>query len=148
MGTISRMPRYDVRNDGAGPYAVFYCDACEREFRSQPDFVDTATKDLGKQALGGLLRKVPLVGSAAAENVLGEDPRYSMKLSPSSSKKPGVRCRSTSASAPPAGGWYASPILTPRAAFARMTARVPARSPRRAAPRLALPLRALPMPSG
>jgi hypothetical protein len=30
MGTFSRMPRYDVRNDGAGPYAVFYCDACER----------------------------------------------------------------------------------------------------------------------
>ncbi len=87
MGPISRMPRYDVRNDGAGPYAVFYCDACEREFRSQPDFVDTATKDLGKQALGGLLLKVPLVGSAAAENVLGEDPRYSMKLSPQQLEK-------------------------------------------------------------
>ena len=38
--------------------------------------------DFGKQALGGLLRKVPLVGSTAAENVLGEDPRYSMKLNP------------------------------------------------------------------
>ena len=87
MEPFSRMPRYDVRNDGAGPYAVFYCDACEREFRSQPDFVGTATKDFGKQALGNLLRKVPLVGSAAAENVLGEDPRYSMKLNPQQLEK-------------------------------------------------------------
>jgi ribosomal protein L32 len=81
------MPNYDVRNDGAGPYAVFYCENCSREFRSQPDFVETATKDLGKQALGGLLRKVPLVGSAAAENVLGEDPRYSYKLNPQQLEK-------------------------------------------------------------
>ncbi len=87
MGSFSHMPNYDVRNDGAGPYAVFYCENCSREFRSQPDFVETATKDLGKQALGGLLRKVPLVGSAAAENVLGEDPRYSYKLNPQQLEK-------------------------------------------------------------
>ena len=36
------MPRYDVRNDGIGPYAVFYCDICSREFRSQPDVTGRA----------------------------------------------------------------------------------------------------------
>lgn len=87
MGNFSRMPRYDIRNDGAGPYAVFYCDCCSREFRSQPDFVNTVTQDFGKQALGGLLRKVPLVGNVAADNVVGEDPRYSYKMTPAQIEK-------------------------------------------------------------
>lgn len=82
MANFSRMPRYDIRNDGAGPYAVFYCDSCGREFRSQPDLGSTVAQDLGRQAVSGLLRKVPLVGSAVANNVIGEDPRYSYKLSP------------------------------------------------------------------
>lgn len=87
MATFTRMPRYDVRNDGAGPYAVFYCDCCSREFRSQPDVINTVTQDLGKQALGGLLRKLPVVGSIAAENVVGEDPRYSYKMTPAQVEK-------------------------------------------------------------
>lgn len=82
MSGFSRMPRYDVRNDGSGPYAVFYCDSCEREFRSQPDVIKTVAQDFGKQALSGLLRKVPLVGNAVANNVTGEDPRYSYTLTP------------------------------------------------------------------
>jgi hypothetical protein len=81
MSSFSRMPRYDIRNDGAGPYAIFYCDCCNREFRSQPDIANTITKDIGKSAMSGLLRKVPLVGSAVAQNVLGEDPRYSYNMS-------------------------------------------------------------------
>lgn len=80
MAPFSRKPRYDIRNDGAGPYAVFYCDLCGREFRSQPDIANTISQDLGKQALGGLLRKVPLVGSAVANNVTGDDPRYSYNM--------------------------------------------------------------------
>lgn len=80
MATFSRMPRYDVRNDGLGPYAVFYCDTCGREFRSQPDMGNTLTQDLGRQALGGLLRKVPLVGNSVANSVTGEDPRYSYSM--------------------------------------------------------------------
>ncbi len=82
MSPFSRMPRYDIRNDGIGPYAVFYCDTCGREFRSQPDVVASVKQDLGKAALGGLLRKVPLVGGAISENVVGEDPRYTYKLTP------------------------------------------------------------------
>lgn len=82
MANFSRIPRYDIRNDGYGPYAIFYCDTCSREFRSQPDVKNTIAQDLGKQTLGGLLRKVPLVGNVAADNVLGEDPRYSYKMSP------------------------------------------------------------------
>jgi len=39
--TPSRMPHYDTRNDGVGPYAVFYCDVCSREYRSQPDVAGT-----------------------------------------------------------------------------------------------------------
>jgi hypothetical protein len=82
MATPSRMPRYDIRNDGYGPYAIFYCDACSREFRSKPDITNTLTNDIGRQAMGGLLRKLPLVGNTVANNVTGEDPRYSYKMSP------------------------------------------------------------------
>lgn len=82
MAGFSRMPRYDIRNDGAGPYAIFYCDICEREFRSQPDIANTITKDIGRDALSGFLRKVPIVGGAVADNVMGEDPRYSYKMTP------------------------------------------------------------------
>ena len=83
MPTFSRMPRYDIRNDGAGAYAIFYCDCCGREFRSQPDLTNTVKQDLGRSALGGLLRKVPLVGSSVADNVVGEDPHYIYKMNPS-----------------------------------------------------------------
>jgi hypothetical protein len=82
MANFSRMPRYDIRNDGAGPYAIYYCDECNREFRSQPDLANTVTRDIGRSAVSGFLRRVPLVGNAVADNVVGEDPRYSYKMSP------------------------------------------------------------------
>jgi hypothetical protein len=74
------MPRYDIRNDGMGPYAIFYCESCEREFRSQPDVKKTVTTDLGRKVAGDFLRKVPLFGGSLAENVTGEDPTYSQNL--------------------------------------------------------------------
>ncbi len=76
----SRMPRYDVRNDGIGPYAVFYCEKCDREYRSSPDVGGTIAQDIGKQALGGFLRGVPLVGRAAADSITGQDRRYVTSL--------------------------------------------------------------------
>ena len=82
MASFSHMPRYEIRNDGYGPYAIFYCDSCSREFRSQPDVTNTIKQDLGRQAVGGFLRKVPLIGNTVAENVTGEDPRYSYKMTP------------------------------------------------------------------
>ncbi len=82
MATFSRMPRYDIRNDGAGPYAVFYCDSCEREFRSQPDIANSIKTDIGRNAMSGFLRNIPLVGSAVADGVAGEDPRYTYKMTP------------------------------------------------------------------
>ncbi len=87
MAGPSRMPRYDVRNDGVGPYAVFYCDSCDREFRSQPDVVSTVTKDVGRKALGGLLRNIPLVGGVAADRVESDDPRYTYSLTPEQTQK-------------------------------------------------------------
>ena len=80
MGEPSRMPNYDVRNDGIGPYAVFYCESCSREYRSKPDVTSTIAKDFGRQAMGGLLRKVPVLGGAAASSVMHDDPRYSNSL--------------------------------------------------------------------
>lgn len=77
-----RMPRYDVRNDGVGPYAVFYCDYCNREYRSTPDVGGVIAQDLGRKALGGFLRGVPLVGGAVADGVVGQDPRYTYSLAP------------------------------------------------------------------
>src|SRR3954471_13205256 len=73
-----RMPRYDIRNDGAGPYAVFYCDKCSRDFRSQPNLGNTVVQGVGRAALGNLLRNVPVVGSAVAGNM--DDPRYSYQM--------------------------------------------------------------------
>jgi hypothetical protein len=80
MSAPSRMPRYDVRNDGIGPYAVFYCEVCNREYRSQPEIGATIAQDVGRKALGGLIRNVPMVGRTIANNVTGPDPRYSTNL--------------------------------------------------------------------
>jgi hypothetical protein len=82
MTEPSKMPRYRVQNDGVGPYAIFYCDVCSREFRSQPDVTNTITKDIGREAMGGFLRNIPLVGGAVANNVTGQDPRYIYALTP------------------------------------------------------------------
>ncbi len=87
MPEPSRMPRYDVRNDGIGPYAVFYCEFCDREYRSQPDVGGAVAKDIGKQAVGGFLRNIPLVGGTLANNVTGEDPRYTTNLTPQQLEK-------------------------------------------------------------
>lgn len=80
MATPSRMPHYDIRNDGMGPYAIFYCETCNREFRAQPDVKNTMASDIGRKAASDLLRKVPLFGGALAQNVVGEDPRYVTNL--------------------------------------------------------------------
>ena len=80
MAEPSRMPNYDVRNDGIGPYAVFYCETCSREYRSKPETAATVAKDIGRKAMGGLLRNIPVVGSTVASNVAGEDHRYSRNL--------------------------------------------------------------------
>jgi hypothetical protein len=80
MPAPTRMPHYDVRNDGTGPYAIFYCECCSREFRSLPDVKNTLVQDLGRKTMGDLLRKVPMVGGALAENVTGQDPRYVYNL--------------------------------------------------------------------
>lgn len=79
---MARMPNYDVRNDGIGPYAVFYCEKCSREYRSKPNVVNTMAKDIGRQALGGALRGIPLFGGAISDSVAGEDPKYITHLTP------------------------------------------------------------------
>lgn len=82
MSAPSRMPRCDIRNDGVGPYAVFYCDKCDREYRSQPDITGTIAKDIGRQAAGDVLRRLPIFGGVVADRVTGEDPRYITSLTP------------------------------------------------------------------
>jgi ribosomal protein L32 len=86
MTELSRMPRYDIRNDGMGPYAVFYCEACDREHRSQPEVAATIAKDIGRKALGGLLRNVPGIGGALASST-AEDPRYTLTMTPQQLEK-------------------------------------------------------------
>lgn len=87
MSEPSRMPRYTVANDGIGPYAIFYCDRCDREHRSQPDVAGSVSTSVGRQALGGLLRNVPLVGNTLAGNVTNDDARYSTALNPAQVEK-------------------------------------------------------------
>ena len=74
-----RMPRYYVSNEGMGPYGVFYCDKCNREYRSQPNIASTVTEDVKRGAFGGLLRNVPLVGDSMANNM--EQDRYRTNMS-------------------------------------------------------------------
>jgi double zinc ribbon protein len=68
-----RMPRYYVQNDGMGPYAIFYCDRDNREYRSQPKLGETiakaATEGAKRGLLGGLLRNIPIVGDSVAGSV-------------------------------------------------------------------------------
>ena len=98
-----RMPRYDIRNDGVGPYAVFYCDICEREFRSQPDVAGTVAQEVTQQAAGGLLRNIPVLGSLASSAVRREDPRYSQALSPAQLDKAWAQVQATFHECPTCG---------------------------------------------
>jgi ribosomal protein L32 len=82
MSSASKMPRNSVHNDGVGPYAIFYCDRCSREYRSQPEVAKTIANDIGRDVMSGFLRKIPLVGGAVADNVVGQDPRYIYALTP------------------------------------------------------------------
>jgi Double zinc ribbon len=78
MTAPTRMPRYTVSNDGVGPYAIFYCDRDNREYRSTPSVTQTVTDSVKRGALGGLLRNVPVVGWAAANQVENQQYRSSM----------------------------------------------------------------------
>jgi len=87
MAAPSRMPRYDIRNDGIGPYVVFYCEICDREYRSQPEVAATIGQDVARHGMGGLLRNIPLVGGAISDSVTSQDPRYSTNLTPQQLQK-------------------------------------------------------------
>lgn len=76
---VSRMPRYNITNDGMGPYAVFYCDRCSREYRSNPSIGTTVKESVARGAFGGLLRNIPIVGDSAANQV--ENDRYRTHMS-------------------------------------------------------------------
>ena len=78
----ARMARYDVRNDGAGPYAIFYCDRCSREFRSQPNVKATVAQTVTRSAFSGLLRGVPVIGDIVDSASPIQDPRYMTTLTP------------------------------------------------------------------
>jgi RNA polymerase subunit RPABC4/transcription elongation factor Spt4 len=77
---MSRMPRYDITNDGMGPYAIFYCDREGREYRSNPSIRTTIKENVQRGALGGFLRNIPIVGDSAANQV--ENDRYRTDMSP------------------------------------------------------------------
>jgi hypothetical protein len=78
MTAPTRMPRYTVSNDGMGPYAIFYCDRDEREYRSTPAVAATVKDSVTRGALGGFLRNVPIVGNAAANQLENNQYRSSM----------------------------------------------------------------------
>ena len=71
-----------------GPYAAFYCDRCDREYRSQPDVAGTVATDVGRQAAGNLLRGIPIFGRAVADTVNSRDQqRYSTTMTPQQLEK-------------------------------------------------------------
>lgn len=65
----TRKAPYSVNNDGTGPYAMFTCESCGRDYRAQPVLVEEVKETIAKSAFGGLLRNIPLVGNAAANQV-------------------------------------------------------------------------------
>jgi len=79
MTAPTRMPRYNFSNDGMGPYAIFFCDRCSREYRSNPSITQTVKDSVTRGALGGFLRNVPIVGNAAANQL--ENDRYRTSMS-------------------------------------------------------------------
>jgi DNA-directed RNA polymerase subunit RPC12/RpoP len=58
----TKMARNEIRNDGSGPYAIFYCALCSKEFRSNPNVASEVTKGVGQGLFKGLLRAIPVVG--------------------------------------------------------------------------------------
>ncbi len=73
METTRKAP-YSVYNDGTGPYAMFTCESCGRDYRAQPVLVEEVKETVTKSAFGGLLRNIPIVGNAAADQV--DNDRY------------------------------------------------------------------------
>lgn len=73
METTRKAP-YSVYNDGTGPYAMFTCESCGRDYRAQPVLVEAVKESVTKSAFGGLLRNIPIVGDAAANQV--DNDRY------------------------------------------------------------------------
>lgn len=73
MDTTRKAP-YSVSNDGTGPYAMFTCESCGRDYRAQPVLVEEVKETIAKSAFGGLLRNIPIVGNAAANQV--DNDRY------------------------------------------------------------------------
>jgi len=71
-----RMPQHDVRNEGYGPYVMFYCEKCQREYHSTAKVVNTVAQDTAKSVFGGLLRNIPVVGDAVADSVDNNADRY------------------------------------------------------------------------
>ncbi len=80
MVAPTRMPRYNISNEGMGPYATFYCDRCDREYRSQPSVATTVKENVTRSAFGGLLRNVPVFGNSAANQM--DNDRYRSTLTP------------------------------------------------------------------
>lgn len=70
----TRKAPYNVYNDGTGPYAMFTCESCGRDYRAQPVLVEEVKETIAKSAFGGLLRNIPIVGNAAANQV--DNDRY------------------------------------------------------------------------
>ena len=71
---LTRKAPYSVNNDGTGPYAMFTCESCGRDYRAQPVLVEEVKETVAKSAFGGLLRNIPIVGNAAANQV--DNDRY------------------------------------------------------------------------
>ena len=84
MDTTRKAP-YSVYNDGTGPYAMFTCESCGRDYRAQPVLVEEVKETVAKSAFGGLLRNIPIVGGAAANQV--ENERYRNTLTSSELEK-------------------------------------------------------------
>jgi hypothetical protein len=53
---------------------MFSCESCGRDYRAQPVLVEEVKETVAKSAFGGLLRNIPLVGNAAANQV--DNDRY------------------------------------------------------------------------
>ena len=67
---------------GSAPTRFSTATSATASIAASPISTGTIAKDIGRQAVGGLLRRIPIFGGAVADSVTGEDPRYIISLTP------------------------------------------------------------------
>ena len=74
MAKPGRMPRFEAKHDNGSVVVAFYCELCQRAAYSQPiSPLDSSLQQVGREAVGGLIRHIPVVGETVADTLVGPE---------------------------------------------------------------------------